>query len=763
MKKTITLGALLMASTSLLFAAKSIAGSWQQNVNIGGFSSVNIYTPDSTSAIGDGKSLMIVLHGCVQPISNYLTANLEDAAEQHGMVIAVPDAMNKAGYSCWSYWQGAINRTSGDYKNLINLANAMSGDVTRDIDPDQVYLTGLSSGGAFAQQAACVAPDIFAGVAPSAGPTLGTSSNGALNTCEVVTSSTFKSRCESYAGSYSNHLDDQIAVVGHGTADTTVDTCYNQQNANGYAAVYGVTQLSGTNTLADDATRTASETLWSNNRVAMIWFDGLDHSWSGGAGASGQYVAGNSINFATYLGQFFADNNLRVDRNAGPVISNHAAIDNTGSLLVSGYAVDAEGSVGNVAIRVYALDSGAPVLMETINTSAAPSDGYYSASSATLNDGLYLVEAQATDNESKMGDIASFTVRVGPEPAAEAPVISGISVAVVGQCATVTGTVVDANQNLQSVTAAFANGSNSATVSNNAFTVEQCNLPGGNNSVTVTATDTTAMSSSESASFTIDAGQTGDYNYHINEGHITWGSGYSACYLAFGTSDFTMREYPAGTSQCNWVADGEPSCKGPNQACSVPTTPLDSDGDGVADSLDNCPNAANANQADNDNDGIGNVCDSTPDGNILDADNDGVNDSIDNCPNTANADQADNDNDGIGNVCDATPDGTIADADSDGIEDALDNCPLIANADQADADADGTGDVCDATPNGDFACVEYTASNYSHVSAGRATNNLGIAYAVGSNDNLGLWNIFITTTLAQTSDGYYELGSCPAN
>ena len=102
-----------------LLSANSFAGSWQQNVSIGGFNSVNIYTPDTNSPIGNGKSLLLVLHGCVQPISNYLTANLEEAAEAHGMVIGVPDAVNKAGFSCWSYWQGSINRNSGDYANLV--------------------------------------------------------------------------------------------------------------------------------------------------------------------------------------------------------------------------------------------------------------------------------------------------------------------------------------------------------------------------------------------------------------------------------------------------------------------------------------------------------------------------------------------------------------------------------------------------------------------------------------------------------------------
>lgn len=43
--------------------------------------------------------------------------------------------------------------------------------------------------------------------------------------------------------------------------------------------------------------------------------------------------------------------------------------------------------------------------------------------------------------------------------------------------------------------------------------------------------------------------------------------------------------------------------------------PTDTDGDGVIDSNDNCPNIANPNQTDTDNDGIGDACDSTPNGN----------------------------------------------------------------------------------------------------------------------------------------------------
>ncbi|WP_462168155.1 extracellular catalytic domain type 1 short-chain-length polyhydroxyalkanoate depolymerase [Pseudoalteromonas lipolytica] len=701
-----------------IFSQPSFAGSWQQNVSIGGFNNVHIYTPDTQSSIGDGHSLMLVLHGCVQPINNYLSANLEEAAEAHGMVIAVPDAMNKAGYSCWSYWQGAINRSSGDYKNLINLANALSGDVARNIDPKQVYIAGLSSGAAMAAQTACVAPDVFAGVAPSAGPTIGTSSSGAISTCETVSENTFVSRCESYAGSYKNSFETQIAVVAHGTADTTVNTCYNQQNANGFAALYGVNQLLGTTTISDDATRTAEQSRWQDNRVAMLWLNNLDHSWSGGQGASGDYVAANSINFATYLGEYFTANNKRVDRNSGPEISNLNATDSNSQLTITGSAIDPEGSVTSVNINVYSLAAGMTSLIESLNVQVDANNAFSGVTSA-LTDGLYEVRVSATDNEAKQGNEANLTVRVGPEPAATAPVLSDTAASVNGQCAIVTGTVIDDNQNVSTVVVSFSNGDVTATVNGLEYFAEQCNLAGGNNTAVITATDDTALTSTDSISFVIDAGVTGDYNLHINEGHISWGEGYSACYLAFGTAAFTMREYSAGTNQCQWIADDDSSCAGPLQACKTTTEPSN------------------------------------------DADNDGVLDGADNCPNVANADQADNDNDGIGNVCDSTPDGETSDSDSDGVSDSLDNCPLVANSDQLDSDADGVGDACDSTPNGDYMCTETTSSNYAHVQANRATTNGSYAYALGSGDNLGLYNTFYTSTLAQTSAGYFELGSCP--
>jgi len=199
-----------------------------------------------------------------------------------------------------------------------------------------------------------------------------------------------------------------------------------------------------------------------------------------------------------------------------------------------------------------------------------------------------------------------------------------------------------------------------------------------------------------------------------------------------------------------------------DQNCDGQDALLDSDGDGIADGNDNCPNNANIAQADADNDGVGDMCDNCPsDPNKTlpgscgcgvpdtDSDQDGTPDCNDTCPTNFNPDQrlpvyyADLDGDGYGSgkairQCqpqegffpadsliaitgdcnDADPginpvaleiegddidqncDGqdVFIDTDRDGIADNIDNCSTQANADQADSDQDGIGDICDNCP-----------------------------------------------------------------
>ena len=150
---------------------------------------------------------------------------------------------------------------------------------------------------------------------------------------------------------------------------------------------------------------------------------------------------------------------------------------------------------------------------------------------------------------------------------------------------------------------------------------------------------------------------------------------------------------------------------------------IDSDGDGIPDSEDNCPNKPNGTNL-----GTCSATSDKPGGNCTsdadcangcssnglcikyqrDADSDGVGDVCDGCPDDPNkADSGacgcgipdtDSDSDGIADCNDTCPNDPNNDADSDGHCADVDNCPNNCNIQQLDADNDGIGDVCDTTP-----------------------------------------------------------------
>jgi hypothetical protein len=110
--------------------------------------------------------------------------------------------------------------------------------------------------------------------------------------------------------------------------------------------------------------------------------------------------------------------------------------------------------------------------------------------------------------------------------------------------------------------------------------------------------------------------------------------------------------------------------------------PLDSDGDGISDYVDNAPDHPNAPSLDMNTDGSINFLD-----------------QLDNDFDTVLGDPEDP------STWERRGDPADPDDDNDGVADGDDNCPFVANPAQTDADSDGRGDACDPLddrdPDGD--------------------------------------------------------------
>jgi hypothetical protein len=159
----------------------------------------------------------------------------------------------------------------------------------------------------------------------------------------------------------------------------------------------------------------------------------------------------------------------------------------------------------------------------------------------------------------------------------------------------------------------------------------------------------------------------------------------------------------------------------------------DADGDGLVDSVDNCPAVYNPEQGDSDGDGIGDACDECAPSEYTSygwacggdwnpetccsgkcgiyspapLDVYCIDDASDIGEGACNWGDGwyvyDGYSDATSTCCNGTKKpGSTCDSDGDGIPDDLDNCPAIPNPDQTDTDGDGKGDVCEGL--GDLDC-----------------------------------------------------------
>jgi poly(3-hydroxybutyrate) depolymerase len=285
--------------------------SWQGQTIAG--MNVRLYVPASSGPRG----LMVVLHGCAQQNTAIGdSGNWGDTADRFGWVVAAPNAPGGGVLAgCWDYYGTNQSRTNKFNDDVLALVQSLVNDGALAIDPDRVYVSGLSSGASQAMVLGCLAPDVFAGVGINAGPTVGTTSGQVSSVATNVNSAS--SLCRSWAGSNGAHFTTQLTSIVYGSNDFVVATGYNTLNAQVMADVYDVPgpQSFSTANLVG-ANPAGSGQAWSDldgPRIRLIQNTGLGHNWPSGAGGSQSagFVNPNSVDYPEELASFFETYNRR--------------------------------------------------------------------------------------------------------------------------------------------------------------------------------------------------------------------------------------------------------------------------------------------------------------------------------------------------------------------------------------------------------------------------------------------------------------------
>jgi poly(3-hydroxybutyrate) depolymerase len=395
---------------------------WATDTVNGGALSGYYYWPATSPALAGKRALVLVLHGCAQTAAGDVIDGTSDqgynwkgVADQYGAVILAPNATgNLYGSHCWDWAKSTHSRTTGHSGILLDLINRFVSNPQYAIDPKQVYVAGLSSGGAQTMVMGCLAPDIFAGVGINAGPPPGVTTLQIGAVPPGYTATTAASNCKNLAATNVSQFATQVAGVIWGTNDYTVAQAYGPLDAEAMRIAYGGTFAKGAAVSVPTGGSNIPYTDANGKlRTSEITVTGMGHAWpAGSAGQNSNYVDATKVNYPSFVMDFWFRNNLRVARAAAPSMTSCRASVSGSTVSVNGAAT---GTIGSYRV---VLDGPTPV-----DDAAAGSGANFSKAYTARADGYYSGSVTATDSATGLTSnactIAQFLV--GSAPALQPP------------------------------------------------------------------------------------------------------------------------------------------------------------------------------------------------------------------------------------------------------------------------------------------------------------------------------------------------------
>lgn len=274
---------------------------WRSFTCAAGTRRYRLYVP--ASAEKRPRGLLVMLHGCMQNPDDFATGtDMNAVAEAHGILVAYPGQTGaENASSCWNWFRpGDQGRDSGEPSIIAGLTREIVSEF--DVARDQVFVAGLSAGGAMAAVMGETYPDIYAAIGIHSGLACG-SANDVMSAFSAMRGDFgFAAQNPTRAAA-----GPKRTIVFHGAADRTV----HPSNADRIVAAVAPDPADATlrrETGRRAHGRTYTRTILADPAGLPIveqWLvDGAGHAWSGGR-ATASYTDPKGPDASNEMVRFF--------------------------------------------------------------------------------------------------------------------------------------------------------------------------------------------------------------------------------------------------------------------------------------------------------------------------------------------------------------------------------------------------------------------------------------------------------------------------
>ena len=263
--------------------------------NPAGTRAYKLYIPSSYT--GQAMPLVVMLHGCTQDPDDFARGTqMNMLAEEMNCLVVYPAQSQQANASrCWN-WFSAVDQTRGQGEPSIIAGITETVMHNYAVDKGQVYVAGLSAGGAMATIMGTLYPELYAAVGVHSG-------------LPFASAHDLPSALAAMKGNFGRSQPAGRAIpiiVFHGDKDTTVHpACGDEVIKQGaQQALKDIVVEPGWVPQGHAYTRTVHQAADGTPHAEQWLIHGAGHAWSGGS-AHGSYTDGKGPDASREMMRFF--------------------------------------------------------------------------------------------------------------------------------------------------------------------------------------------------------------------------------------------------------------------------------------------------------------------------------------------------------------------------------------------------------------------------------------------------------------------------